>query len=63
VRHDNGLVTVYGHASELKVNRGDNVTRGQVIAASGMTGTATQPKVHFEVRENATPVDPTRFLD
>jgi len=63
VRHDSGLVTVYGHASELKVNRGDNVTRGQVIAASGMTGTATQPKVHFEVRENATPVDPTRFLD
>lgn len=63
VRHDSGLVTVYGHASELKVNRGDNVTRGQVIAASGMTGTASQPKVHFEVRENATPVDPTRFLD
>jgi murein DD-endopeptidase MepM/ murein hydrolase activator NlpD len=63
VRHDNGLVTVYGHAKELKVNRGDTVTRGQVIALSGMTGTAQQPKLHFEVRENATPVNPSTFLE
>lgn len=63
IRHDNGLVTVYGHASELLVNRGDTVTRGQVIAKSGMSGTAQQPKLHFEVRENATPVNPTTFLE
>lgn len=63
VRHDNGLVTVYGHASELKVNRGDKVERGQVIAASGMTGNAKQPKLHFEVRDNATPSNPTSYLE
>ncbi|WP_198586049.1 peptidoglycan DD-metalloendopeptidase family protein [Pararhizobium haloflavum] len=63
VRHDNGLVTVYGHAKELSVNRGDTVSRGQVIARSGMTGAASQPKLHFEVRENATPVNPTGFLE
>lgn len=62
IRHDDGLVTVYGHASEIKVSRGDTVQRGQVIALSGMTGEATQPKLHFEVRENATPVNPTNFL-
>ncbi len=39
VRHEDGLVTVYGHASELKVQRGEKVKRGQEIAVSGMSGT------------------------
>src|SRR5690606_32424059 len=38
VRHESGLVSVYGHASELKVSRGDTVKRGQDIAVSGMSG-------------------------
>jgi murein DD-endopeptidase MepM/ murein hydrolase activator NlpD len=62
VRHDNGTVTVYGNASELKVKRGDKVTRGAVIALSGMTGGAKRPKVHFEVRQNASAVNPMTFL-
>src|SRR5690606_5634236 len=63
VRHENGLVTVYGHASELKVKRGDTVRRGQDIALSGLSGNAQQPKLHFEVRKNSTPVDPAKFLE
>jgi len=63
VRHENGLVTVYGNASELKVSRGDKVKRGQDIALSGMTGAATAPKLHFEVRKNSAPVDPSTFLE
>jgi murein DD-endopeptidase MepM/ murein hydrolase activator NlpD len=62
IRHDNGTVTVYGNASALKVKRGDKVTRGQVIASSGMTGGAKRPKVHFEVRQNAAAVNPMTFL-
>lgn len=62
VRHDNGTVTVYGNASELKVKRGDKVTRGQVVALSGMTGGAKRPKLHFEVRQNAAAVNPMTFL-
>lgn len=62
VRHDNGAVTVYGNASELKVKRGDKVTRGQVVALSGMTGGAKRPKLHFEVRQNAAAVNPMTFL-
>ena len=39
VRHENGLVTVYGHASSIEVKRGEKVKRGQEIALSGMSGT------------------------
>ncbi len=63
VRHDNGLVTVYGHASELIVRRGDKVSRGQVVAVSGMSGEANRPKLHFEVRKDAKPVDPISYLE
>ena len=63
VRHDDGLVTVYAHADQLNVNRGDKVTRGQVIASSGMTGVAKTPRLHFEVRKNASPVDPIKYLE
>jgi len=63
VRHENGLVTVYGHASELKVSRGEKVKRGQEIAKSGMSGTTDAPKLHFEVRKNSAPVDPSTFLE
>lgn len=63
VRHENGLVTVYGHASDIEVSRGDTVRRGQEIARSGLSGNAETPKLHFEVRKNSTPVDPVKFLE
>ena len=63
VRHEDGLVTVYGHASQIKVSRGDTVRRGQEIALSGLSGNADSPKLHFEVRKNSAPVDPTGFLE
>ncbi|MDF1609893.1 peptidoglycan DD-metalloendopeptidase family protein [Hoeflea sp. YIM 152468] len=63
IRHDDGLVTVYAHADKLNVNRGDKVVRGQVIANSGMTGGARTPRLHFEVRKNASPVDPVQYLE
>jgi murein DD-endopeptidase MepM/ murein hydrolase activator NlpD len=62
VRHSNGFVTAYAHASELMVKRGDPVKRGQVIMRSGQTGTVTSPQLHFEIRKGATPVDPTQYL-
>jgi murein DD-endopeptidase MepM/ murein hydrolase activator NlpD len=63
VRHDDGTVTVYGHAGELSVQRGQKIQRGQTVATSGMSGNASRPKVHFEVRKNATPVNPMTFLE
>ncbi len=63
VRHENGLVTVYGHASALNVKRGQKVKRGEQIATSGMSGQAQQPKLHFEVRKDSAPVDPSGYLE
>lgn len=63
VRHDDGKVTVYGHAGSINVTRGQKVQRGQTLAASGMSGDAKRPQVHFEVRKDATPVNPTTFLE
>jgi len=62
LRHGNGYVTAYAHASEILVKRGEAVKRGQVIARSGETGSVTSPQLHFEIRKGATPVDPTPML-
>ena len=62
VRHPNGYVTAYAHASEVTVKRGDQVKRGQVLARAGQTGNVTSPQLHFEVRKGATPIDPTQYL-
>lgn len=62
VRHANGFVTAYAHASEIMVKRNDQVRRGQVIAKSGQSGTVTTPQLHFEIRKGSSPVDPMQFL-
>jgi murein DD-endopeptidase MepM/ murein hydrolase activator NlpD len=62
IRHSNGYVSAYAHASELLVKRGDTIRRGQVIAHAGQTGNVTSPQLHFEIRKGSTPVDPTQFL-
>ncbi|WP_188822195.1 LysM peptidoglycan-binding domain-containing M23 family metallopeptidase [Brucella endophytica] len=63
VRHENGLVTVYGHNSQITVQRGQKVRRGEEIARSGMSGNAKSPKLHFEVRKNSSPVNPSKYLE
>jgi murein DD-endopeptidase MepM/ murein hydrolase activator NlpD len=62
IRHANGFVTAYAHASELMVKRGDTIKRGQVIAKSGQSGNVTSPQLHFEIRKGASPVDPMQHL-
>ena len=62
VRHANGFVTAYAHASELAVRKGETIKRGQVIGKAGATGNVSGPQLHFEVRKGATPVDPMQYL-
>src|SRR5437879_2960264 len=63
VRHSNGYVTAYAHASDLMVKRGDTIKRGQIIAKSGQSGEVGSPQLHFEIRKGSSPVDPLQFLN
>lgn len=60
--HGDGLVTLYGHASRTFVTRGQQIRRNEVIALSGNSGRSTAPHLHFEVRRDGEPLDPTTFV-
>ena len=62
IRHPHGYVTAYGYNSELLIKQNDKVKRGQIIAKSGEGGTPPSPRLHFELRKDSQPVDPTKFL-
>lgn len=62
IDHGNGLATLYAHDSQILVSVGQHISKGQAIAYSGMTGWATGPHVHFEVRRNGVPVNPMEYL-
>ena len=62
IDHGNSTTTLYGHASRIFVSEGQQVQRGQAIAAVGSTGFSTGPHLHFEVRKNGEPVNPLNFL-
>ena len=61
VKHSNSLLSAYAHNRKIVVKEGDNVTRGQQIAEMGDSDADTV-KLHFEIRQQGKPVDPTRFL-
>jgi murein DD-endopeptidase MepM/ murein hydrolase activator NlpD len=62
ISHGHGFTTLYGHNSSIKVEVGQQVERGQVIAKLGNSGNSTGPHVHFEIHVNGNPVDPMKFL-
>lgn len=61
IDHGDGIVSCYGHNEELLVQEGDKVSKGDVISLSGSTGYSTGPHLHFEVRQDGEPIDPTSF--
>lgn len=62
IDHGNALVSRYAHASRLLVKVGQVVLKGQKIAEIGSTGRSTGPHLHFEIRHNDIPLNPSRFL-
>ncbi len=62
IDHADGYRTVYAHASQILVARGNPVRQNEVIALSGSTGRSTAPHLHFEILRNGKPVDPLEMV-
>lgn len=62
IMHPNGLETVYGHLSKLKVKPGQVVLSGQIIGLGGSTGHSTGSHLHFEVRYKSIALNPSTFI-
>lgn len=62
IDHGHDVMTVYGHLHATAVIPGEHVTRGQIIGYVGMTGRATGPHLHYEVRVHDVPVNPHKYL-
>jgi lipoprotein NlpD len=61
VKHSNSLLSAYAHNRSIVVKEGQTVSKGQVIAEMGDSD-ADSVKLHFEIRQQGKPVDPSRFL-
>lgn len=62
INHGYGYETRYGHNSKNLVSVGQKVKKGQVICLSGSSGVATGPHLHYEIRINGQPVNPSPYL-
>jgi len=61
VKHNENYLSAYGHNRKILVQEGDRVTKGEQIAEMGESNKG-QPVLHFEIRRDGRPVDPTRLL-
>ena len=63
IRHDKDYMTVYAHLKDLKVRKGERVTRGQAIATVGNTGRVPSAQLHFEIRQRTKAINPAILLE
>lgn len=63
IDHGYGYQTVYGHLSEIKVTKGQNVKRGDLIGISGNTGITTGPHLHYQVEQFGSHKNPVNFFN
>lgn len=63
ISHNGAYQTLYGHCSEILVNEGDKVAKGQPVAKVGSTGRSTGNHLHFEVLINGKPYNARWFME
>ena len=62
IDHGNGYETSYSHLLDIRVKKGQEVKRGDIIALSGNSGLSFAPHLHYEVIYNDTRVDPVHYF-
>lgn len=62
IDHDGGITTIYAHASKLLAKEGQKVKAGDLIAKVGNTGHSYGAHLHYEIRIDGTPIEPTAFM-
>lgn len=62
VRHNNNATSHYGHCETINVQVGEKVPAGKIIGRVGSTGGATGNHLHFEIRLNGKPLDPSKLI-
>jgi murein DD-endopeptidase MepM/ murein hydrolase activator NlpD len=63
IDHGYGLQTVYGHLSDIKVVRGQNVKRGDIIGISGSSGMSSGPHLHYQIEQFGAHKNPINFFN
>ncbi|MCB1955398.1 MAG: peptidoglycan DD-metalloendopeptidase family protein [Rhodocyclaceae bacterium] len=61
IKHDSNYLSAYAHNDQLMVKEGESVNKGQQIATLGSSD-SDRPKLHFEIRRQGKPVDPSNYL-
>ena len=62
IDHGNGYQTLYAHMAKISVRSGERISKGQYVGQMGSTGRSTGPHLHFEIRKNGSPVNPSAFF-
>lgn len=62
IDHGNGMTSLYAHLYSISVVPGQRVKPGDVVGYEGSSGTSTGTHVHFEVRQNGSPVNPRQYI-
>jgi murein DD-endopeptidase MepM/ murein hydrolase activator NlpD len=63
IDHDYGLQSLYGHLSQIRVTKGQNVKRGDLIGISGSSGTSTGPHLHYQIEEMGHAINPNHYIN
>jgi len=62
IKHNHGITSHYAHCDKLRVNPGQRVKAGEIIAYVGSSGLSTGPHLHFEIRYNGRAINPETLI-